>query len=351
MTTAEQLIEHAFTDEGGPLPEIFFLTTITRERVARMDPDTQAQALGAWQATGFPPARDAEGNSVFLPPEQLRAISMLLSSFEQSVSDIAVIHAVTERMAEFSDGERWTAMSVARGHGIENVSGLIFTTGQLFVLGRIIDRIVTLRDEAPATAPAAVDLEPLPEPGRTVTEPVDEPGDLDLVPPSGSVGDVVAWVDGNPHKAAKALEAERKRAKPRSTLVAKLELLADHGDAPAPAGPVAPTFDGDPFDGINGEAPKGVAALADAVAERDLPGVVEALAENLAAPGSSTDRAAAEPPGLKIPNIPPPQVTLAGGRITPEHAIERIGVIRQGLSAALDELDQLEDRIRRENAA
>lgn len=347
----QQLVEHAFTADGGPLPESLYLTTITRERVAAMDAGTQAQALGAWQAAGFPAARDVEGNSVHLEHEQLRAICTLLASFERTVDDTRVVQAVTGRLDELSDGERWTVAEVARGHGIDNVSGLLFTDGELFTLARIVDRVLELRDAQPA--PAA-ELEPLPEPGRTVPDPVDEPGDVDMVPPDGKVADIVAWVDGDPHRARAALKAEH-AGKGRKTLLSKLELLAEHGDAPAPAGSdVVGGADDlgecstcgstpcicDPFDGINGEAPSGRSD------ERvvDLMGALEqSVADAKAA------RKGAEPPGVKVPDIPPPSVTAAGGRLSPEDALRHLEQALEHVAGLGQTLEQLADRIRTEN--
>jgi len=51
------------------------------------------------------------------------------------------------------------------------------------------------------------------------------PPDPDAVP-DGTAADVLAWVGDDHDKAAKALEAEQAREKPRSTLVAALEKLA-----------------------------------------------------------------------------------------------------------------------------
>ncbi len=46
-------------------------------------------------------------------------------------------------------------------------------------------------------------------------------------PPEGTADEVLAWVGEDAERAAAALEAEQARAKPRSTLVAQLEKLAE----------------------------------------------------------------------------------------------------------------------------
>lgn len=59
-----------------------------------------------------------------------------------------------------------------------------------------------------------------PEPTAGVTSPPDGP------PPAGPAGDVLAWVGDDPDRARRALEAEQARARPRTSLVAKLGKLA-----------------------------------------------------------------------------------------------------------------------------
>jgi hypothetical protein len=66
------------------------------------------------------------------------------------------------------------------------------------------------------------------EPEPVTYAPVDGAGGA-LVPPDGTVDDVLGWVDGDPARARAALDAEQAREKPRSTLVTDLEgvLAAD----------------------------------------------------------------------------------------------------------------------------
>lgn len=68
-------------------------------------------------------------------------------------------------------------------------------------------------ESAEAAAPAMVidDSQPDPEP-----DPV----------PDGTVAEVLAWVDGNSGRAVRAWEAEAAKEKPRASLVAELEKLA-----------------------------------------------------------------------------------------------------------------------------
>lgn len=51
-------------------------------------------------------------------------------------------------------------------------------------------------------------------------------------PPDGTVDEVLAWVDGDPDRAAAALEAERQRSRPRKSIIEVCEqLTADSGDS------------------------------------------------------------------------------------------------------------------------
>ena len=49
-------------------------------------------------------------------------------------------------------------------------------------------------------------------------------------PPAGSAKQVLAWVDGDPARAAVALDAELARDKPRRSVVAALEEILDQAD-------------------------------------------------------------------------------------------------------------------------
>lgn len=49
-------------------------------------------------------------------------------------------------------------------------------------------------------------------------------GDLDI---TGSIQQVLAWVDGDPDRATEAADAEAAKDKPRSTLLAKLSEITD----------------------------------------------------------------------------------------------------------------------------
>lgn len=71
-----------------------------------------------------------------------------------------------------------------------------------------------------------------------------------LVPPDGKVDDVVAWVDGDPARAAVALEAER-AGKARKSLIDALEQLTTPADPPAsdPAGGEKTEGDGEGKEG------------------------------------------------------------------------------------------------------
>lgn len=77
-------------------------------------------------------------------------------------------------------------------------------------------------DVDPATAEAWAD--------GIRAEPADETGAAagGGVPPDGTVDDVLGWVDGDPARAAAAAAAERD-GKGRTTLLSRLEELADGG--------------------------------------------------------------------------------------------------------------------------
>jgi hypothetical protein len=87
------------------------------------------------------------------------------------------------------------------------------------------------------TEPGTVEvLEADPEPEPEVAEepeedPESEDGDPepdgDLFPIDGTAAEVLAWVGDDLERAAVALEVERERDKPRSTLVKQLEKLAE----------------------------------------------------------------------------------------------------------------------------
>lgn len=74
-------------------------------------------------------------------------------------------------------------------------------------------------------------LEGDPEPKAAAKAPVraaePEATGVDGEPPvDGTIDDLMAWVDGNPERAGQALEAEKAKDKPRSTVVKRLTALA-----------------------------------------------------------------------------------------------------------------------------
>lgn len=52
------------------------------------------------------------------------------------------------------------------------------------------------------------------------------PADPDAPPMDGTADDLFKWIDGDPEKAGRALEAEQAKDKPRSTVVKRLSALA-----------------------------------------------------------------------------------------------------------------------------
>jgi len=86
--------------------------------------------------------------------------------------------------------------------------------------------------EPPAGPPAEAAVDPAPGPGH---DSIPDPGsgqagdvdvDGDLAVPAGTVAEVLAWVGGDPARAARALDVERARPSPRSSLVDQLTPLA-----------------------------------------------------------------------------------------------------------------------------
>lgn len=84
---------------------------------------------------------------------------------------------------------------------------------------------VTRLDEEPkspeAEPEALVADEPVEEP-EPETDPVGEKSDG---VPDGNVGEILDWVDDDPDRARRALDAERAREHPRSTLIKQLTAI------------------------------------------------------------------------------------------------------------------------------
>jgi hypothetical protein len=69
--------------------------------------------------------------------------------------------------------------------------------------------------------------EPAPEKPEQLEQSTQGGSGGDEPPVDGTIDDLMAWVDGDPTRAAKALEAEQAKDKPRSTVVKRLSALAD----------------------------------------------------------------------------------------------------------------------------
>jgi hypothetical protein len=72
-------------------------------------------------------------------------------------------------------------------------------------------------------------LEKDPEPAPALKEPAAEPkapAEGDGPPVDGTIDDLMSWVDGDPERASRALEAEQAKDKPRSTVVKRLTAMA-----------------------------------------------------------------------------------------------------------------------------
>ncbi|MFF7191756.1 hypothetical protein ACFZAR_42945 [Streptomyces sp. NPDC008222] len=66
------------------------------------------------------------------------------------------------------------------------------------------------------------DSEPAPEPPKEPEAPASADGEP---PVEGTIDDLMSWVDGDPERAAQALQAEQAKDKPRSTVVKRLASL------------------------------------------------------------------------------------------------------------------------------
>lgn len=84
-----------------------------------------------------------------------------------------------------------------------------------------------LADNAPSQSVEVAEADPEPEPDAVPPDPPKELGDDDVPPTDGTIGDLMAWVDGHPGRAAAALAAEQAKDKPRSTVVKQLAALAE----------------------------------------------------------------------------------------------------------------------------
>ncbi|MFL4947486.1 hypothetical protein ACJ6WE_08950 [Streptomyces sp. MMS24-I31] len=80
-------------------------------------------------------------------------------------------------------------------------------------------------DNAPEGSVEILEADPEPAPAPKPSEPVQPEGDEP--PVDGTIDDLMAWVDGDPDRAGRALEAEQAKDKPRSTVVKRLTALAD----------------------------------------------------------------------------------------------------------------------------
>lgn len=221
------------TDTGDPFPDLEVDTAILRARVGALDPAAQQQALTVWQAAGLPAARDAEGNSVRLPAAQHRQISEIVRGQEQRATEAARGHALG-LLAALSAGERTSVALSCRSHAIENPSSLLLTEGEATVVGLLVEAAFNARDDD--EQPVGVELPPLDDrPGRVVPDAVADEAELDLIPPKGTIDDIMSWVGGDPAKAQAALEAEH-AGKKRKGLISKLTPLVPAGPTPAPGG-------------------------------------------------------------------------------------------------------------------
>lgn len=232
MTNDELMAMLSTPDGKEPTP--LFPTTLLRARASRLPQHLLMAALEVWAAEGYPPARTPEGGDVEMTHDVHRACSSLLRRYEAPADEVAR-QGVQGRFADLEPPEVSQLSHIATAHGIDNVGSVELTDGELFVVGALIDRLVNTRDARPVEP---VHLEPLPERGHVISEPVADADALALVPPDGKVPEVMLWVNGDPVRARAAAEAERRRAKPRSSLLKKLDPLAGIADgaAPAPAG-------------------------------------------------------------------------------------------------------------------
>lgn len=79
-------------------------------------------------------------------------------------------------------------------------------------------------------APGGGSVPANPETPQTPADPDTPPEDPDGPPVDGTAQDLFDWIDGDRDKAARALEAEQAKDKPRSTVVKRLSAMTDSGD-------------------------------------------------------------------------------------------------------------------------
>lgn len=88
-----------------------------------------------------------------------------------------------------------------------------------------------LADNTTKDTVEVIEADPEPKVQPEPQEPADGPEDPgaggDEPPVDGTIDDLMAWVDGDPDRAAQALAAEQAKDKPRSTVVKRLAALAD----------------------------------------------------------------------------------------------------------------------------
>lgn len=211
-----------------PPPDIDSL----RARIGAMDPTTQATFVAAWQTSGLTTAlRDEHGTSLMLPAETAYDIEALVAAHEPQADDGELAVAFS-RLHALPPGPQFATRERMHLFGRFNPSeAQFYTTGRLALLNRTLDEVT-----AEATDEVAGLLGPVVQ-GQVVAQPVADVAALALVPPTGTVDQIIAKIGDNLDLARATLEAELAKAKPRKGLVTKLSQVA--GTAPPSAPPPA----------------------------------------------------------------------------------------------------------------
>lgn len=214
------------TDEeaGAPVLDMDAPPPVTtgtlRHRIRLLDDAARGVFLQRWAASGLPQVlADADGGDVWLDRDDHVALERLIAEHEPP-ADPGEHRALFEWVGTLSRHAKVLIEDRLRNHGLgsDQLSPSVnVTTGRHYLLTTVIDSVLE-----------QVDTGAVPY--------TDDP----VAPPDGgTVVELVAWVDGDPLKAARLLEQEQVKAKPRKGLVDQLsKVIAEEVVAVLP-----PVFD------------------------------------------------------------------------------------------------------------
>lgn len=193
--------------------------TPLRDRIKALDTAAYADFVAHWMQSGLPTVlANEDGSSVVLLRRDHHAIEALLCGYEATIDNVGLDDLFHE----------WCAEPPAIQHVVKSrLSEQGFTVDEVLTIGRlqtfhqILDTVT-----AEATDEVTAILGAAPAPGQVVPQPVADEAALALVPPDGSIAEVLAWVGDDPDRQEAAFNAEASRAKPRKGLLSKLVGMA-----------------------------------------------------------------------------------------------------------------------------